>query len=97
MVRIDSQANAVVIGTKSELGRADLKTERVNWLIEPPTEPFRALAQIRYNSDAVPASIEPLGSDQFAVTFDEPALGVAPGQLCVLYDQDRVLGGGWIC
>jgi tRNA-specific 2-thiouridylase len=23
-------------------------------------------------------------------------LGVAPGQACVVYDGDRVLGGGWI-
>jgi tRNA-specific 2-thiouridylase len=31
-----------------------------------------------------------------AVVLDEPALGVAPGQACVLYDGARVLGGGWI-
>jgi tRNA-uridine 2-sulfurtransferase len=30
------------------------------------------------------------------VTFDDPEYGVAPGQAVVLYDQDRVLGGGWI-
>jgi tRNA-uridine 2-sulfurtransferase len=97
VIRIEPQTNAVVIGTKAELGRSVLLTENVNWLIAPPTVPFRALAQIRYNSDAVPAFIEPVGTQQFKVQFDEPALGVAPGQLCVLYDQDRVLGGGWIC
>ena len=31
-----------------------------------------------------------------AVTLDEPTLGVAPGQACVIYDGARVLGGGWI-
>jgi tRNA-specific 2-thiouridylase len=25
-----------------------------------------------------------------------PVEGVAPGQACVVYDGDRVLGGGWI-
>jgi tRNA-uridine 2-sulfurtransferase len=30
------------------------------------------------------------------VLLDEPALGVAPGQACVVYDGSRVLGGGWI-
>jgi tRNA-specific 2-thiouridylase len=28
--------------------------------------------------------------------FDNPEFGVAPGQAAVLYDGDRVLGGGWI-
>lgn len=97
VVGIDSMTHAVVIGTKTELGQSTLTTEKVNWLIDPPSNSFRGLAQIRYNSDAVAAWIEPLGEDRFAVQFDEPALGVAPGQLCVLYEQDRVLGGGWIC
>jgi len=30
------------------------------------------------------------------VRFDRPEYGVAPGQACVAYDGDRVLGGGWI-
>jgi tRNA-specific 2-thiouridylase len=30
------------------------------------------------------------------VTLYEPAFGVAPGQAGVIYDGDRVLGGGWI-
>ena len=28
--------------------------------------------------------------------FDNGEYGVAPGQAAVLYDGDRVLGGGWI-
>ena len=30
------------------------------------------------------------------VVLGEPADGVAPGQACVFYDGERVLGGGWI-
>jgi tRNA-uridine 2-sulfurtransferase len=30
------------------------------------------------------------------VTFDEPQSAVAPGQAVVFYDDDRVVGGGWI-
>ena len=30
------------------------------------------------------------------VTLDHPAEAVAPGQACVFYEGDRVLGGGWI-
>ena len=65
-------------------------------MIDPPDESFRALVQIRYNSAAAPALVEPLGDDRFRVQFDEPRYGVAPGQAAVCYDGDRVLGGGWI-
>ncbi|MGJ3626533.1 aminomethyltransferase beta-barrel domain-containing protein [Sphingomonas sp. MMS24-JH45] len=30
------------------------------------------------------------------LVFGAPEYGVAPGQAAVLYDGDRVLGGGWI-
>jgi tRNA-specific 2-thiouridylase len=30
------------------------------------------------------------------LVFDSPEYGVAPGQAAVLYDGDRVIGGGWI-
>ncbi len=41
------------------------------------------------------ASLAPQG-DHARVTLDAPYEGIAPGQACVIYDEDRVLGGGWI-
>jgi tRNA-specific 2-thiouridylase len=38
----------------------------------------------------------PARFDGESVWFDEPEFGVAPGQAAVLYEGDRVLGGGWI-
>lgn len=96
VVRIDSSSNAVVIGTKAELAQGTLVAQEVNWLVDPPTDPFDGFAQIRYNSDAVPARITPSGNRAFSVVFETPTHGVAPGQLCVVYAEDRVLGGGWI-
>ena len=94
VIRIDPTTNSVVIGTKEELAQATLRAESVNWLIDPPTESFRGLAQIRYNSDPVPATITPTNDKGFNVAFDDPTHGVAPGQLCVVYRDNRVLGGG---
>jgi tRNA-uridine 2-sulfurtransferase len=96
VIKIDSQTHDVVLGRKEELDRCSLTASGVNWLIEPPQNAFDGLAQIRYNSHAVAAHIVPQGVDKFAVQFVEPAAGVAPGQLCVIYQSDRVLGGGWI-
>ncbi len=100
VVNIDSQSHRVVIGPKEALAQPRLIAEEFNWLVDPPHEPFEAAAQIRYNSRAVPctATVSPTGEHPGAVNvqFHQPVLGVAPGQLCVLYHQDRVLGGGWI-
>ncbi len=38
----------------------------------------------------------PASFDGESVVFRDPEYGVAPGQAAVLYEGDRVLGGGWI-
>lgn len=96
VVRIDPLSHDVMIGPKQALDRPSLVARGANWLIEPPLQAFDGMAQIRYNSSAVAARITPTQTTSFTVEFTEPASGVAPGQLCVVYDRDRVLGGGWI-
>jgi len=96
VVRIERESRRVVIGRKEDLARRELTASSVNWLIEPPREPFGCLAQIRYNSHAHPATARPLDGGRLEVRFDEPRHGVAPGQAVVCYDGERVLGGGWI-
>ena len=52
--------------------------------------------KVRSTQDPVPASLD-LGDDGTAtVTLKAPERAVAPGQACVFYDDERLLGGGWI-
>ena len=95
VVEIRAAENQVVIGPIEDLGRKDLTASNTNWLVDVPQGSFRCLAQIRYNSSAHPAVAE-MQEGKLHVTFDEPQNGVAPGQAVVCYDDDRVLGGGWI-
>ena len=60
-----------------------------------PDLPVRCSAQIRYKSPPVEATAR-MDGEHLIVTFDAPVKAVAPGQAVVLYDGDRVLGGGWI-
>jgi len=46
-------------------------------------------------SDGQSATASP-GEQRLTVEFSEPQHGVAPGQAVVCYDDNRVLGGGWI-
>jgi len=37
-----------------------------------------------------------LAGDAAEVLLDQPQAAIAPGQACVFYQGDRLLGGGWI-
>jgi tRNA-specific 2-thiouridylase len=95
VVEINSATRQITIGTYDKLKTFQLVAGDCNWLLQPPTGTFRCEAMIRYNSRAVPATANWTG-EQLQVQFDEPCYGVAPGQAVVIYDGDRVRGGGWI-
>ncbi|MCI0359164.1 MAG: tRNA 2-thiouridine(34) synthase MnmA [Planctomycetaceae bacterium] len=96
VVRIDPDSRQVVIGRHEELARGELTAANCNWLADPPGGPFACQAKIRYNSPPAAATAEILPGNRLGVRFAQPRHGVAPGQAVVLYDGDRVLGGGWI-
>jgi tRNA-uridine 2-sulfurtransferase len=96
VVRLERDTRRVVIGRHEELARQSLTARQANWLIEPPRQPFECRVQLRYRSHAVPATVAPLAGDRLHIALHEPRMGVAPGQAVVCYDDDRVLGGGWI-
>jgi len=96
VVRIEPDSRRVVIGRQEELACRDLVADRCNWLAEEPAGEFRCTAKIRYNSPPAAATAETLPAGRLRVAFDEPRHGVAPGQAVVLYEGERVLGGGWI-
>jgi tRNA-specific 2-thiouridylase len=96
VVRIDPESRRVILGKREALAQRVLTADRVNWLIDPPSQRFRCAAKIRYNSPDRPATAQPLDGGRLQVEFDQPQYGVAPGQAVVLYEGDRVLGGGWI-
>ncbi|MFM8221354.1 MAG: tRNA 2-thiouridine(34) synthase MnmA, partial [Planctomycetaceae bacterium] len=97
VVAVDAASHRVVVGTRAELACPGLVADRINWLVTLPANRFECLAQVRYNHDPVPATVQVLAADRAQVEFTEPEFGVAPGQAVVFYQGDRVLGGGWIC
>ena len=62
----------------------------------PEGRTIRAEARIRNTGAAMPCRVEADGSGGATLTFDAPQYGVAAGQAAVLYDDTRLLGGGWI-
>ena len=97
VVRIDHLSRQVIIGEKTDLEQRSLQADRTNWLTDIPfEEPFPCQAQIRYNSQAHAATATIQRDGLLEITFDQPCHAVAPGQAVVCFDQEVVLGGGWI-
>ena len=97
VIGVNPYRNALIVGTKKDLGSTRFTAQRVNWISgEAPQEPFRAEVKIRYKAKVVPALVTPLGSARIAVEFDDPVRDATPGQGAVIYDGDVCLGGGII-
>jgi tRNA-uridine 2-sulfurtransferase len=86
----------VVVGDREDLFASGLVASRVNWLIDPPTEPLACSAKIRYRHAGAPATVAATDDGGARVRFAEPQSAVTPGQAVAFYAGERVLGGGWI-
>ena len=86
----------VVVGPKSALERTTLTASDVNWIGGKPRTPQRVAAQIRHRHQAAPATVHATDGGSATVVFDAPQIAVTPGQAVVFYDEDIVVGGGWI-
>ncbi|MBN2804014.1 MAG: tRNA 2-thiouridine(34) synthase MnmA [Deltaproteobacteria bacterium] len=95
--KIDSQKNSVTLTTDiNELLSDSLIADNVRFTGDVvPRFPLRCKVQIRYRSRSVDCNVT-FNDDKLNIVFDEPQKAVSPGQAAVLYDGDRVLGGGWI-
>jgi tRNA-specific 2-thiouridylase len=96
VVDIRPRDRAVVIGPREELLGRGVIARSVNWLIDAPAVGSRVSIQIRHRAAAASAEIVRVDGGEIELALDEPVAAITPGQSLVLYDGDRVLGGGLI-
>ena len=94
--RLADDGDVEVVGDRTALDETRCDVEGVNWVSgEAPEGTFRARVQIRHRHAAAPATLQARG-DEVELTFDEPQRAITPGQAAVFYQDDEVIGGGWI-
>lgn len=96
VLRLDLPENKLVVGFREETLASGCEVEKINWLIPPPENAFQARVKIRYRHREVEAKIKPEGKDRARILFSDRQSAVTPGQGAVVYDGERVLGGGRI-
>jgi tRNA-specific 2-thiouridylase len=96
VVAIRPLERAVVIGPREELLGRGIIAREINWLVEPPTVGQQVSVKIRHRAPLASGELVRIDSEEIEIALNEPVAAIAPGQSLVLYDGDRVLGGGII-
>ena len=98
VIRLNPAKKQVIVGPKEALAKPDIFLRSLNWLESEacPADGRYARVKLRSMHQPIAATIYGLPNGRAHVVFDEAQYGVAPGQACVVYEGERVLGGGWI-
>jgi len=97
VMQIDVTRNALVVGTRSELGQRELVATEVSYVSgQVPQQPLEITAKIRYQAVESEAILTPLQDSRAQVTFVQSQRDITPGQGVVFYQGEVVLGGGII-
>lgn len=98
VIRIDPEAKQVIVGPREALAITTVHLNNVNWLGDDVADGKVIECEVKVRSMRPPvvASVRLLGDGSASVELAAAEHGVAPGQACVFYDGERVLGGGWI-
>ena len=97
VVQIERAKNQIIVGEADELDSREFIAKGVNWVaFDEPAQPVRADVKVRYRHEPAAATIHALPDARARIVFDEPQRSITPGQATIFYNDDEVVGGGWI-
>lgn len=108
VTRIDANKNEVVVSDEVDLYSKELVASEINLIsYEELPKDFKCTAKIRYAAKPVACVVNEFFEEntddnrntlmkKLRIIFDEPQRAITPGQSVVLYDGDKVIGGGII-
>jgi len=98
VIALDTQNNQVLVGEEEFLQKQHFIIRDVNWLIDVVEDQVLqdVEVKIRSNGNQYFATIKILPQNKATVSIISAVKAITPGQACVIYLQNQVLGGGWI-
>ncbi|MES2713734.1 MAG: tRNA 2-thiouridine(34) synthase MnmA [Pseudomonadota bacterium] len=94
--RVDPGLKRIVVGPRAALPQHGARAGEANWLMAPPARPMRVAVKLRAREAPQPAMIAwDEAAGEIDITLDSAGV-VAPGQAAVVYDGNRVIGGGFL-
>ena len=96
VIDIDPETNCLTVGFKQDTLAEECKVDNINWICGAPDTPVDVKTKIRYRHEAAASLLVPIGENQAQVNFQSPQSAITPGQGAVFYNQEEVLGGGFI-
>ena len=96
VIELRPEDNAVIVGTRDMCHWQSLTVHKANYLTDVAQIPERVMAQTRYRQRPIMARFEQCGDERFSLQFDEPIFAITLGQSAVIYEGDKLLGGGVI-
>ena len=93
VINIDHEKNQIVVGQKEDLACFKVNLRDMNMFDERVE--FKSSVKLRYRTKAVTCKVS-IFDNSAEVILDEPVYGIAKGQAAVFYDDNRLIGGGWI-
>ena len=90
------EKNQVIVGRQDQQGQKDFTVRDLNWFIDYRGEKFDACVKVRYNSHEYPCTVSALDDGRVLVRLHDKTV-ITRGQSAVFYQDDIVLGGGFIC
>lgn len=98
VTEIRAQTNEVVLADDVKaLYYCGVEGQQFHFLREPNNKSNLGV-KIRYQKNEIPAELMSfdLDSQKVVFKFHEPARAVTPGQALVVFENDELIGGGWI-
>ncbi|MBQ3181409.1 MAG: tRNA 2-thiouridine(34) synthase MnmA [Clostridia bacterium] len=94
VLSINPTDNSITLGESGQEYSKSFLIKDVN-LIKDLHKSFVCTCKVRYSTNCLDCSVEQNG-EYIKVTLNAPARSITPGQACVFYDGEQVLGGGTI-
>lgn len=96
VLRLDTEANRLIIGPKSSLLSSRCAVTGIHWLNPVESTEINVTARVRYGHKGEKAIVRMTSPSEAEIVFEEPVSAITPGQGAVFYNDQEVLGGGWI-